>query len=61
MSGKAEVLNELQTLLDEQRNALGENLSTDEIQEYAERQKRIDALLLQLNSDAPKAQAPARP
>lgn len=38
-------------LVVQQREAAAENLSVDEIQDYAERQKRIDALLVQLNGD----------
>lgn len=60
MSGQAELLTELQILLMEQRNAVRENLSVDEIQDYAERQRRIDALLLQLNSDGLPQSAPAQ-
>jgi len=59
MSGQAELLTELQLLLMEQRDAARENLSVDEIQDYAERQKRIEALLLQLNSDGLPESAPA--
>ena len=59
MSGQAELLTELQLLLMEQRDAVRENLSVDEIQDYAERQKRIEALLLQLNSDGLPESAPA--
>ena len=60
MSGQAELLTELQLLLIEQRNAVRENLSVDEIQDYAERQKRIDALLLELNSDGlPEFEVPS--
>lgn len=51
MSGQTELLAELQTLVLQQREAAAENLSVDEIQDYAERQKRIDALLLKLDSD----------
>jgi hypothetical protein len=59
MSGQAELLTELQLLLMEQRDAARENLSVDEIQDYAERQRRIEALLLQLNSDGLPEPAPA--
>jgi DNA-binding protein H-NS len=51
MSTKAEILNELHLLINEQSEALRENLGPDEIQEYAERKKRIDALLEQLGKN----------
>jgi len=62
MSGPTELLTELQLLLMEQRDAARENLSVDEIQQYAERQRRIETLLLQLGGDgvAAPAQAEAR-
>ena len=60
MSGQAELLTELQLLLREQRDAARENLSVDEIQEYAERQQRIEAVLVQLNSDGVQSPAPAQ-
>jgi DNA-binding protein H-NS len=51
MSTKAEILNELHSLINDQMEALRENLGPDEIQEYAERKKRIDALLEQLGKN----------
>ncbi|HLW82815.1 MAG TPA: hypothetical protein VKS20_12335 [Candidatus Acidoferrales bacterium] len=51
MSTTAEILNELHLLINEQSEALRENLGPDEIQEYAERKKRIDALLEQLGKN----------
>jgi len=60
MSGQAELLTELQLLLMEQRDAVRENVSVDEIQDCAERQKRIEALLLQLNNDGLPESSPKR-
>lgn len=51
MSTKPEILNELRLLINDQSEALRENLGPDEIQEYAERKKRIDALLEQLGKN----------
>jgi DNA-binding protein H-NS len=51
MSTTAEILNELHLLINDQAEALRENLGPDEIQEYAERKKRIDALLEQLGKN----------
>lgn len=51
MSTKAEILNELRLLINDQSEALRENLGPDEIQEYAERKMRIDALLEQLGKN----------
>jgi|GEM_PF-5702123 len=51
MSEKAEVLGELRALKNEQEKALSETLTPDGIEDYVEREKRMEALLRQLGRE----------